>query len=544
MSKRRVSSFPVNIEDWMKFRPYERFTPHYDAFYLRLSNRVFDLLNAEQNNFRRLLPRSDMVELSVVLTSWFEDFVNDIGLWSAFVRKNKELFGRELPFYALQDYDPEDMNFEDLSYLIWHYCNQALKQFIAPDSPGLLSLGVSVYKLFDEAFDDAPSTDFYNKFLKLEADVHFFELKIRLRWMAFSNYLLGPEFSRGLDEEIEELKQSSPEVLAEPAHISKLVYAMQDDFLLVKHSSFLALNTPEWLAAVLRCPETLRKEVRGLFRRVGGEYVYEGMENADQYRFRHLYSKRIFFVNRESATIKGLSKGDVLYCTLVPWHGEYWISGSLISHQSMKAEELPMEEAVKKGKISFYAWTEEEQATMREIEQETEAAFIEFYGDRLVCFHNQKELQAALTQQIEFSNKTRDAKEGKGSPPDPEQGRAWARKSEQMLHSDAKLNGIGVFYEPGEGIRMSGFLPPLVQALQNHNLDEQKKRDLFYSLFIDCSPTLIRTLLDKYGSANLAFPVRTQVELAPNMDFLSRFFNPLEYAEISPNSSLAGGNAT
>ncbi|MEI6411412.1 MAG: DUF3843 family protein [Bacteroidota bacterium] len=113
MSKRRISAVAMNAADWMKFRPYKQFDPAYDGYYLRLSNRIFNILNAPDRNLRQYVERTDLVELAVILASWFEDYANEVGFWNTFIHKNKELYGVWLPFFKMDQYDPEALNPED-----------------------------------------------------------------------------------------------------------------------------------------------------------------------------------------------------------------------------------------------------------------------------------------------------------------------------------------------------------------------------------------------------------------------------------------------
>ena len=59
--------------------------------------------------------------MSIIAASYFEDFVNDIGLWSALVRKHEELFGWALPFYDLSDYDKDYLNPQDFEFFLRYY---------------------------------------------------------------------------------------------------------------------------------------------------------------------------------------------------------------------------------------------------------------------------------------------------------------------------------------------------------------------------------------------------------------------------------------
>ncbi len=536
MSKSRISIFAVGTTDWMQYRPYEQFSPQYDGYYLKLANRVFESLNSQEHFLREILLREELVELSVILSSWFEDYANEIGLWAAYTRKNKDLHGFYLPFYALHDYDLEAINVEDIAYLIWHYSCRQTDKIISPNSPALHTIGVKLVNMFENALDDAPGTDFYDKYLVIPDDIYYFKLKAKLYWMAFQNYLTGPEFKQALADQIEELQTEKDGLLSQFQDLSKLVYALQDDYLYKKSSSFLAFTMPEWLAEVAQCPEPLRADIRGLFQRVMGEFVFE-KETAAAYQFRHAYTKRLFQVKPESVTLKGIAPGATVYTSLIDWKGAWWVTGTLASLGDATSAPKKPKDTFNPSLTPFYAYSTEQQQILRETAADMESAFLEFFGSRLVFFKNQKDVQAAMQAESDYYNESK-TKVGKWAKPSPKLRDKFAKQLELALKDVYQGQGLGLFFEPGVGTLISPLLSTLVYSLQQENPTPKEINNTFITLFRECSPAIRQYLLEQYGSKNLQFPVKTFFNLTTHLDFLSRYYNPGAYREALPNNTL------
>jgi len=68
-----------------------------------------------------------LTELAAFLVCCFEDVISDLGLWRVFRDEHERMYGKRLPFYDLpDDYFEEEINFEDVAFLIWYYltCKQ------------------------------------------------------------------------------------------------------------------------------------------------------------------------------------------------------------------------------------------------------------------------------------------------------------------------------------------------------------------------------------------------------------------------------------
>ncbi|WP_146903666.1 DUF3843 family protein, partial [Adhaeribacter aerolatus] len=131
----------VTNKDWLALKPYKTFND-YDKPFLKLASEVNNLLSKEKKWFLKYeMGSENLKELACILTSYFEDFISEIGIWQTFINHNKETCGFYLPFYDLTEYDTEYLNPQDIAYLIWHYMSKNyVDSTLAPDFPLTLVL--------------------------------------------------------------------------------------------------------------------------------------------------------------------------------------------------------------------------------------------------------------------------------------------------------------------------------------------------------------------------------------------------------------------
>ena len=103
-------------------KPYATPIIKYDDFYVLQCQKVHQILNEQSAWLQKYgVSRDQTKQLTCQLVSYFEDYINEIGIWRSYIDYNKELYGYFLPFYDLSDYDETDSNIEDSAFLIWHY---------------------------------------------------------------------------------------------------------------------------------------------------------------------------------------------------------------------------------------------------------------------------------------------------------------------------------------------------------------------------------------------------------------------------------------
>lgn len=537
--KRRSKTFgqALTTTDWLKYRPYRQVSA-YDTFYLKLANAVFSFLNQPENGFKSAFRREHLKETAILAACYFEDFISEIGLWQALVRRHEDLYGKALPLFDLEDYDPGYINWQDFAYLIWHHLGKMSEKTLAPSSHYLLDAADYCYDLFEEHIDDAPATDFYSRWLDISPDIYFFDLKKKLIWMTFNNYITGPEFTRGFQEEVEKLEDKDNAFYRRVQNREAMIYAIQDDFLYKKSSSWCAMTAPDWLAEVARCPDELRPDIRRLFQRVQGIFQYEGHDE-QHYHFRFLRSGRLFPVHRESVDLdvsKKKAGSEVASFAIVNWRGDWWLSGIYMGWDG-SGKDLDRLRVDPKG-VNFYGWTEAQQEQIRSLNAEMEEAFLSYFGERLVLFKNEKELAKAMEAHNNWwnENKIKELPPGKKESPYK---KLLEEKGMGFENIDLGGGSVAAFYAPGEGVMMSSLIPRIVEMLQRDKLKQEEYPELFYSFFHEFSPALAHYIAERYPLKNLRFPLGNDADLVrEHFDFFLRYYNPGDFREVLPNLSL------
>ena len=118
----------VYMNDWMSFNPYIKPCKN-DFHYLRICQEVNRYLNNSQNTILvYYLSVDNKKKLSCFLTAYFVDIISESNIWNTFITKHKQLYNRYLPFYHTnKDYIPNEINPQDIQFLIWYFISQTLK---------------------------------------------------------------------------------------------------------------------------------------------------------------------------------------------------------------------------------------------------------------------------------------------------------------------------------------------------------------------------------------------------------------------------------
>ncbi len=516
--------------DWIQFSPYSNFT-EYDGYYLKLANALFEVVNDPAYGLRELIPRHLRKQLAVLLTRYVEDCINGIGLWRAMTQAYERRYGAPLPFYELDEYEPGEINPEDFMYLLWHVITRESGYIVNPYQPMLEHTAWTCYeRVHDLLAEGSPVTNYYDDFLQIEPDIPFFELKGRLQWMAFKSYLAGSELSPKYEERVKENITEFDGSLKK-----KLAYLLQDDFLYDAPTSWGGMSVPEWMAATARCPDALRDDIRRLNQRVMGTFTYEGQDE-HSYHFRYTNTGRLFPVQRASVDLEEKDflqpeRQEAVF-QIVNWRGGWWLSGTFMAFEpepDRPAE--PQNPFEKMGQASFYGWSEDEQALIREQAAEMEASFLEYFGSRMVLFDNGRAMATALQKYQQWWNDKMRLKKGLGpAPPD---------ESPDLAIDYPGQRSIGLFYEPGEGMTIQPGLPELAELLQKRDLHFEDRSEIAQGLLSELSPGLSRHLVAEYGLESIAGPESNfGAGLAQHFDFLLDFFQPDSLRPVIPNLGL------
>jgi len=466
-----------------------------------------------------------------VLGGYFEDFTSEIGIWSAFVRYNQTLYGYPVPFYELTDYDPDYINVADLAFLIWKYItNNYPARTWAPDHPYIMNMAQEAFEVLEMAIDDAPATEFYENYFTVAGKTdEFFPLKDKLGWFCTASYLLGTELAVDLAEKIEEGAETW-----QPEQAYYMMYMTSEPYAYSIRSTFSALNAAEWFAEVARASPDVKEAIRQLPFGHTGQFSLVDTTEKTHYLFRHEQTDRLYRVRRDSLQggkpIPKTAKDDLFLMNIRYWLGDWWMSGVLINLPLPEAERTAYRQSLVQ---EAWLYDDDKLADIRDAEREQEAAFLEFFGNRLVIHSNEKEYLAATAKLMTFTNDRNQKRDVQLTPErEAEIDKRRSGLSEFGLPPEyRRAKDIAIFYHSGVGqMIMQNVKADAIDLLTAPDPTVKQTKELYEFMVISMNPHLSRYLLDTYGTRNFHFPiVASRVDALRDIDFLWRFHSPEEF---------------
>lgn len=529
--------------DWLKSKFYKHLSS-YDTFYVQRCRELYELLLEYEDWFSRAnMNRDNLIELARMLGGYFEDFTSEIGIWSAFVRYNQSLYGYPLPFYDLTDYDTDYINQPDLAFLVWKFmANHFPDRNFAPDHPVIMEIADEAFIILEDNIDNAPATDFYEKFFTIKANDNFFSLKDKLSWFGVASYLLGTEMAPKMHESIDK-----DGMMYGPEHFSSVAYMLTEPYLFSARSSFSALNSAEWFAEVARCSPDVKKAIRQMQPGHMGRFLLVDDSDKTYYLFRHGQTDRLYRVRRDS--LRGgkpigssVADNHLFTMNLRQWNGDWWLSGTMVNSPATDAQireyhNTPVQQP--------WLYDDEKMALIRDIEAGQERAHMAFFGDRLAVFSDEKAYEAASKAFIEFSNNM-NAKRDMVLPADHDarvQERLDQFKKTEKPNSMSdffKSKDVSLFYHSGVGsLILTNVKADAIDILKAENPTQLQQQRLFEFVALNVNPVVGRYLLNKFGTKNFRFPfTSSRVDALRDIEFFWRFYSPEEYDVQYPSVSV------
>lgn len=188
----------VTEKDWTNTHP-NMIKCGSDKFYARFANSLQMLLVMECR-----LPDEvsyDVYkEVSLTIAAYLEDFVSGFGVWNAIRSIYRKTYGRQLPFFDCEysDYFDDDINIEDVKFLVWQtFCRigHTYETVYSPGSMAVERFAQIAYDELVEAVDKAPEAkrvdDYIRKVLR-KGD--FFEVRDIAKWLVCFNKLTSAPY--------------------------------------------------------------------------------------------------------------------------------------------------------------------------------------------------------------------------------------------------------------------------------------------------------------------------------------------------------------
>ncbi|MEY3443540.1 MAG: hypothetical protein RLZZ519_1821, partial [Bacteroidota bacterium] len=374
MASKYPSWLQAHVRDrWKSRRFYDRITD-YDLFYIDLSKGLFTVL--KESTFIPLIAEdttdAEIADLAVLIASWYEDFINEAGLWKAFTHRHQTVASRPLPFWDLSDYDPEFLNWQDLAMLLWAWSRRILPgKFQDPASEAFILQAKLLAALLDTTVEMAPASTDWDEFLELKETDGFKQFRGKLLWLGFKSYLFGQLDFVLRDAVIQEkLRKSSPG--QSELYFKNVGYDIKLEVLFNFVTQFGGERLPVLAANILRGKAEVLATVAECSEKIPGTFWLESSD-AESHFLREKETGRTFKVRRESADLKP-ENGRIIHTSLIKWRREFWIGG--VSSQEVGPEPKPK----KNGDLPLGLGTDAEVAGILDMLADEYECFIAKFG--------------------------------------------------------------------------------------------------------------------------------------------------------------------
>lgn len=314
-------------KEWMKWHPYKE-TDEVDHYYTGVANKIYKILHDsyidEGDDF--------LVDMAFMLTAWFEDVISETHVWETFTGECERRYGSRLPFYKLDgEYYPDEINREDVMFLIWHYMQTDFggERVINPENPALASAARQIFDMLCDEFEEAPQNErmqeFYGK--QTFGPEDFFAYRNKLMWFHLNCYFNLINTYR-LSDDMDMLCRESGD---DEERIKMISHSLVVNYSFQSRLNLLSLTSAEWLALILKN----NGNESGPWDNVEacGDNIYKCVRQDEDFIYAESLcgEKKEYAIKKDSIDLmmlKAFVSGETMFRTmLVKYGGAYWQNG-------------------------------------------------------------------------------------------------------------------------------------------------------------------------------------------------------------------------
>ncbi|MBZ0243455.1 MAG: DUF3843 family protein [Bacteroidales bacterium] len=520
----------IYIQDWLKLKPYKKQTVT-DTYYLKICNEVKKTIaiSKEYFIFTMYISDEDIDTLACFLTAYFEDLISETNIWNSFIRTHKRLYKKQLPFYSLEEYFDEEINPQDISFLIWYFLNTVQEEmYITPLSDFIIETAGKVMAVFDKAWDQAPENDHLKTFYQIdENEADFYIARHLIDRILFKTYLFYPDtFQKLRDQELEIVKGS-----AEDKDIFMHLNENRDSTLHNSHTRLLSLKGKEWAAEILGHNHPLSSDFLNISQRIRGFFLYKGQDGKNIF-IEHIASGKKFELTKKSFdnsdTLKELN--TILFMGIVQWKNEWWFSG-VFFQQAFNPDLVSNQKNSLESRIAVNFLDHHGKETEETLKMQLNA-FKDFNEGSQIAFMPSEEIEDFVTDYAEFFNnslKLSDKEKEEARQRASEEG-LFDKEEEPRNISEISEAGL-VFFNPKSGVEVALAVNSAFPLPNNPFFNEEDSEEDVLGLLMSeqMSAELAIYCIDNCKENLPFFNEETGKAYLKAIDFLLRFFKKNNY---------------
>jgi len=521
----------IYIKEWLKLKPYKNHSAT-DLYYLQLSNTVKKAIHKSNSlMLYKYLNEKDINLLACFLTSYFEDIISETNIWNAFVNKHQELYGKKLPFFNTDNYYENEVNTQDVVFLIWYFLNTIQQDlFINPYNESIQQLGYDIALVLEEEYEYAPENELLKSFYDLPVTDDYYTVRAFLNRIFTQTYLFFTDTMFNLLEEEVDIIEKNEE---DKTLIINYLKENLDEFTFKSTTRLLSLHSKEWTTLILGKEHKLSEQILNLSSRIRGLFLYKG-QNHESIYLEHIATSKKFDLKKESfdAHIYLKEIDTIVYLGMVKWGDEWWFSG--ISFQRPFDADIILDEKSSlesRINVDILDFKNNEQK-LKEITEQQKKAFIEYTGGSQIHFLNPTEIDSFLEGYYKYYNMSLNLnnKEHKKAVERAKKEGLLLEKN-QGINIKNDENSALIFFNPISGIEIAFGVNSAFPANDNPFYNEVESKQAFLELLIskEYSKELVLYCTENYKQKLSFFKKTTEKLYEKDFDFLLRFFKGANY---------------
>ncbi len=531
----------IFIKQWLNLKPYNNQTLT-DTYYLKLCNEVKQsCINDKQSLVLSVYLNNDEIDLlACFLTSYFEDLISETNIWNSFIKNHKKLYGKPLPFYETIEYYEQEINFQDVCFLIWYYINSIQKEkFIAPYNDFILRISEKVMDVFEDEWEYAPVNVFLKTFYSIdEGETDYYKARYLIDNVLFKTYLFFPDTQLDfLDEEFKIIEDHRDD-----SQLPYYIKGSRDEFLHDTFTRLLGFKGAEWVANIIGEDHNLSKDYLKISKKINSFFFYKGQDEKNIF-LEHIASGKKFDLTKESIDDAESFKeiDTILLIGIVNWKNEWWFSGIYLNTEFDSNLVLNEKKSIRsKNAVSFL---DHENKDMDEVLEKQLKAFKKFNNNQIIAFLSSDNINSFMKAYIEFFNDSLKLTK--------KQREEAKKRSEEEGHFEKEDNDIDfdemsesglIFFNNKSGLEvamgLNSAFPTKTNPFYNKKDSEQHIWQLIFS--DEISTELVMYCVDNFKKDLSFFEKEENKFILNNLDFLLRFWKRGTYF-TKPSITFTGG---
>jgi hypothetical protein len=390
----------IFIQQWLELKPYDQQTLT-DVYYLNLSNKIKKVVHAPDTFILLMyIDKEEIDLLSCFLASYFEDIISGTNIWKTFTGIHKQLYNKSLPFYDTSHYFEDEINEQDVSFLIWYFLNTVQdEKFICPFNSFIAQIAAKVMDVLDEEYEYAPENNYLKSFYTIaKTETDFYKVRKLIDTLLFKTWLFFPDTALDLSDKENDLIEKGRD-----ENLLHYLQETRDNLIHTRHTHLMSLKGKEWVANLLGAKHPLSAGLKNMSQPIRGLFLYKRQDDADIF-IEHIASGKSFKLTKKSFDHAHLlnTADTIMYLGIVEWQNEWWFSGIYFQNEFNADLVLNEKNSLEsRSQVNFLHYNRQE---MKDTLKQQFHAFLDFNKGSQIAFLPSGKINEFLENYIEHFN--------------------------------------------------------------------------------------------------------------------------------------------